>query len=155
MTRDLWWDAQRLGVDIPRLKSIHPARNKRYTVTIRDTFHRPERNSDRATWLAFAKEINAHVIDDTAIKGIGLFERMALYAGAEMNFGIPNGPLCLLYYTEYPFRIYVDPDVNGIDFKRQGHADNDQLPWFRSNQRLVWTKPTLDTLLADFEKVAA
>jgi len=155
MTRDLWWDAQLRRSDIPRLRSVHPARSAKYTVTLRDTFHRPERNSDRAVWLAFAQEIGAKVIDDTAKQPIGLFERVAWYAGAEMNFGIPNGPLCLLYYTEFPFRVYVDPDVNGVDFKRQGHADGDQLPWFRDNQRLVWQKPTLEVLLSDFERVAA
>jgi len=151
MTRDLWDDALRLECDIPRLVSVLPPRDVRYTVTLRDCFHRPERNSDREVWTRFAKEVGALVIDDTSRAPISLYERVALYAGARMNFGIPNGPLGLLYYTEYPFCIFVDEDINGGDFKRQGHMEGTQVPWFRNNQRLIWRKPTLDALMDEFD----
>ena len=154
MTRDLWEDAQRLGCDIPRLRSVMPPVHlAAYTVTIRDCFYRPQRNSDRPLWTRFAREIGARIVDDTARAPIPFYERVALYAGARMNYGIPNGPLGLLYYTDYPFAVFVDEEINGADFKRQGHMEGTQLPWLRANQRLIWTAPRMDALMAEHDRV--
>ncbi|MGP1675911.1 MAG: hypothetical protein ACTS6J_01980 [Burkholderiales bacterium] len=90
------------GREIPRLKSVLPPGNERYTVTLRSTQNIGIRNSNQSTWRTFATEIGARVIEDYDVEPIGLHERMALYAGAEMNFFVTNGPAILCALSEYP-----------------------------------------------------
>jgi len=147
MWRDLWWEAQAQDRDIPRLQSVLSPRAHRFTVTLRDCLHKPERNSDRAVWTQFAKAIGALLIDDHRFAPLPLYERFAIYAGAKMNFGVVTGPLGMLYYSDVPFRLFLDPEINSIDYKRQGLDEVERLPWFRDNQRFVWGKPTFASLL--------
>ena len=147
MWRDLWQAAQEKGCGIPRIKSVLAPRSHRFTVTLRDSLHKPERNSDREVWTQFAKKIGARLIDDHRHEPLGLYERFAIYAGAQMNFGVVTGPLGMLYYSDVPFRLFLDPAINTIDYARQGHGQVERLPWFRNNQRFVWMKPNFQLLL--------
>ncbi len=147
LTDELWQDVVAAGIELPRLKSIWPPGTARYTVTIREHFWVPEKNSG-PVWRKFANAIGARIIEDTSRVPIGLYERVALYAGAEMNFGVTNGPLGLLYYTDYPFCVVADPAVTAMDWRRQGTAIGSQLPWFLPTQRIVWGEPTMDMLMA-------
>lgn len=90
------------GGSFIRLKSVLPPGNERYTVTLRNFRRFPHRNSNEAVWREFADEIGARVIPDYEDKPIHLHERMALYAGAEMNFFVTNGPVMLCFLSEYP-----------------------------------------------------
>jgi hypothetical protein len=94
-------DFCKAGVEMPRLKSVLPPGKERYTVTLRTTRRWPNRNS-RQDWLTFAAEIGARVIPDYDVEPIHLHERMSLYAGAEMNFFVTNGPVMLCFLSEYP-----------------------------------------------------
>jgi hypothetical protein len=141
------------GMELPRLRSVLPPSSAEYTVTIRETFHNPHKNSDREMWLAFAAKIGATVIEDTTREAIGLHERIALYAGARMNFGVVNGPLALLYYTSYPFAISCDPVATAKSFSGHNIKPGDQVPWFLPNQKLIWEKPTLEGMLREFETI--
>src|SRR5215813_14447557 len=148
---DLTADLDRLQRPLSRLKTVWPPRAVKYTVTIRETFHNPHKNSDRDLWLAFAERIGAHVIEDTSRKPISLYERVALCAGAKMNFGVTNGPMGLLYYTEYPFVNFADPVATRKSFGGHKISPGDQVPWFLPTQRFVWEKPTMDNLMREFD----
>jgi hypothetical protein len=139
---DIAADLARLGRELPRMHSVLPPAAVKYTVTIRETGHNRHKNSDRELWLRFGQEIGARIIEDHAREPIGLYERIALYAGARMNFGVPNGPMGMLYFTDYPFRIFCHRIAVG-----------EQVPWFRPQQRLVWQKASMDGLLREVEAI--
>lgn len=148
-----------LNCEMPRLRSVHRFHPQpmmpRYTVTLRNSKHRSWRNSNREVWEHFAWEIGAMVIEDWSDDPISLQERIAWYAGAKMNFGVPTGPLSILAWTDYPLCEVADPETCGDDYAKQGIAVGTQVPWFRSNQRIVWEKPSLDLLMSLVERKAA
>jgi len=150
---DLWRDVQASGVEMPRLRSVlEPVVSRsRYTVTIRDTFWEPQKNS-APVWRKFANRIGARVIDDTSRVKIGLHQRVAIYAGAEMNFGVPNGPFSMLWWTPYSMTMFCDPVLNGPDWKRQDTEIGGQVPWMLPGQRMVWATATMDRLMEEFER---
>jgi hypothetical protein len=132
----------------PRLTSVLPPRKDyRYTVTLRNYQHHPGRNSDLELWRMFAKEIGAYVFEDFADQPIHLHDRVAICAGAEMNFGVTNGPVWLLFLTPYPVTMF-DCAINASGFNTQHVPTGGQPPWALPNQRLVWERPTMDNLLA-------
>lgn len=90
------------GGEITRLATVLPAGSERYTITLRTTRRWPWRNSDETVWRDFAAEIGARVIPDYEVDPLHLHERMALYAGAEMNFFVTNGPVILCFLSNYP-----------------------------------------------------
>lgn len=136
-----------------RLRSVFAPASHRYTVTLRRCWHNKAKNSDEKVWLEFAAAIGAYVIPDFDAKPIGLFERMSLYAGAEMNFGVPNGPTALCSMSEYPVTIFCDPATSKGGFAAHGIAEGEQYPYALPGQRLVWEKPTLDGLMREFNSM--
>lgn len=155
---DLQADAERLrgnAKDIPRFRSVLPPSDKRFTVTIRDTFRNVHKNSDRVLWEKFAARTGAYIIDDHAKKPMELHDRIALYAGAKMNFGVVNGPLAALYYSPYPFCIHCDPIASAKSFGGHKIKSGDRAACFLPNQRWVWEKPTMDSLMRAFDDVQA
>jgi hypothetical protein len=131
--------------DFPRLRSVLPPGRARYTVTMRNVPIHKERNSS-PMWRKFAEKIGAALIEDHADKPIGLHERMALYAGAKMNFGVVNGPMGMLMLSQYPMMM-CGCEIAEYAWNKHGVAHGDQLPWFLPGQSLMWTIPTLDDLL--------
>lgn len=126
------------GHGFTRLKSIKPPAAERYTVTIRNSRIDKYRNSDAKLWRAFAKEIGAYVIEDYYDKPIDLHDRMALYAGARMNFGVWSGPMFLITLTNYPCFCTnwgVDEPVKIIN---SGIKRGASPPWLMNNQFTVW-----------------
>lgn len=132
---------------LKKLKSVLPPGNERYTVTLRDYDRYPRRNSNRENWLKFAKTIGARVIDDWYLCPIGLHERMALYAGAEMNFHVANGPAILCYLSDAPITAFLK-NVDADYHARHGFPVGSQLPWLNKNQRFVWRDDTYENLMA-------
>ena len=93
------------------------------------------------------------VIEDYAVKPIPLHERMALYAGAEMNFGVGNGPLTMLALTPYPMMMFA----SGTDPGRRtrfGLLPGERIPWMGERQHLIWDNDDLGKLRREFEKVS-
>ena len=133
--------------EFERMKSVLPPKQVRYTVTLRNYQHHRYRNSDEKLWREFADKIGAVVIEDFFDKPIGLHERVALYAGAEMNFGVTNGPLWLLFMTPYPVTMF-NCAANAPLWLEHGITPGTQLPWALPRQRLVWEPPTMDNLMA-------
>lgn len=140
--------------DIPRLKSIKPPANVKYTVTLRQMAFKPGRNSNLDVWKAFARWIGAHLIEDHFVQPISMAERMSLYAGAEMNFGIMGGPMALLLWTPYAFRTVCPPSSPYLTRSMGSHGMHvgKQWPFQLPNQKLVWEEQTLDNLMRMFEE---
>jgi hypothetical protein len=135
-----------------RLQSVFKPYNAEYTVTLRRTVRKTYRNSDEPLWREFAKKIGAVVIEDYYVKPIGLYERMALYAGAKMNFGVTNGPMALLMITSYPAMMWdCSSSIKG--FRRHGINVGDSFPWLLPSQSMKWEKPTMELLMGTMDKI--
>lgn len=138
--------------DFPRITTKLPARSERYTVTMRSIGPggmKPFRDSNDKVWREFAKEIGASVIEDYRIDPMPLAERVALYAGAEMNFGVVNGPMGLLYFTPYPMMMF---DCSSCEYawSKHGIKRGHQLPWATPDQILIWEGQGIETLRRNF-----
>ena len=138
------------GGKIARLRSVRPPGDVRFTVTLRHEPRIRDMNSDAGAWRRFAAEIGAEVIEDYNDAPIELHEKLALYAGARMNFGVVNGPMHLLTLTEYPVTIFK-ANVSAPNLAKHGIPTATQLPWARPHQRLVWEDDTYDNLMRYFE----
>ena len=113
------------------------------TVTIRDSFRNPHRNSNREAWECFAKDIGAVVIDDCDLKPIPLKERWDLYQ-CRMNLFVDNGPANLCYFSDAPYismKFQPTPHLEKIGFPKGA-----QIPWANKNQKLVWEDDTYENL---------
>lgn len=141
-----FWKA---GRRFKRLRSVRPAGKERYTVTLRKTQRAPLRDSDESVWRDFAAEIGALVIPDYDEKPIHLHERMALYAGAQMNFFVSNGPGLLCSFSEYPCMLFNTVHARG-SLLEDGLADGAQYPWLMPNQRAIWEEATAESLRRHF-----
>lgn len=139
----------RTGATLPRLKSVVPPGRERYTVTLRRTQRAASRNSREADWRTFAAEIGARVIEDYDVAPIHLHERMALYAGAEMNFFVTNGPVMLAFLSEYPAMGF---DVQNSPMVKLGVPFGEPYPFLlRDRHYQVYEPDTLDNLRRHFE----
>lgn len=134
-----------------RLRSVFPAGAHRFTVTLRRCWHNKRKNSDEGVWRKFAELIGAHVIEDYDERPMGLYERVSLYAGAQMNFGVPNGPITLCTMTPYPVTIFCDPETTAGGFAAHDIRIGEQFPYALPNQRLVWEQATVDGLMREFK----
>lgn len=134
------------GMKVPRLKSVLPPGKEKYTVTLRNMQRYSNRNSREADWRTFAAEIGARVIQDYEVEPIHLHERMALYAGAEMNFFVTNGPVMICFLSEYPAMGF---DVQNSPPKGVPHGGryNFMLP----QHQQIWEPDTLPVIRKHFE----
>ncbi len=135
------------GVKFPRLRSVLPAGNERYTVTLRRTQRADTRNSNVDVWRTFAGEIGARVIPDYDDEPIHLHERMALYAGAEMNFFVTNGPAVLCFLSEYPAMQF---DVQKGPPKNAGLAHGERYPFLLPQHHQIYEPDDLDVIRRHF-----
>lgn len=133
------------GRRFKRLRTVKPAGTERYTVTLRKTQRSPLRDSDEDVWRDFASEIGARVIPDYDVEPIHMHDRMALYAGAEMNFFVSNGPGVLCSFTEYPCMLFNTHHAAG-SLKGDGVGFGAQYPWMLPNQRAIWEEATPESL---------
>lgn len=139
----------RAGQQFEPLRTVHNPGDVRYTVTLREEPRIPERNSNAAAWRAFAAEIGALVIEDHLVNPIDLHVRMALYAGAEMNFFVPNGPMHICSLAGYPLMAFSCNKCEG-GFGRTGIAFGQNYPWHKPGQSLIWEDDALDNLRRHF-----
>lgn len=137
------------GRRFKRLRSVKPAGTDRYTVTLRKTERSPLRDSDEPVWREFAEEIGARVIPDYDVEPIHLHDRMALYAGAEMNFFVSNGPGVLCSFTEYPCMLFNTRHARE-SLIGDGMREGEQYPWMLPNQRAIWEQATPEALRRHF-----
>lgn len=133
-----------------RLRSPKPPGTERYTVTLRKTQRSPLRNSDESVWRNFATEIGARIIPDYEDEPIHLHDRMALYAGAEMNFFVSNGPGLLCSFTEYPCMLFNTHHSAGSLEADGLKGWGAQHPWLLPNQRAIWEEATSESIRRHF-----
>lgn len=141
------------GRQFDRIQSIKPPVDCKYTVTIRDneTGTARGRDSNRAAWEAFAAEIGAVVIDDYCRQPIHLHDRLALYAGARMNFGVCNGPVHMITMSPYPVSLWVNSNAAVKSHLRWGLEHGRKMPHMLDNQHMVWAEDNLDNLRRTFD----
>jgi hypothetical protein len=133
------------------LRSVLPPGSARYTVTLRHQVRKsPYRNSNEAAWRQFASDIGAILIDDYDDRPIHLHERVALYAGAEMNFGVSCGPMFLCSVTEYPCMIF-NWGCQRPFLEKVGLRYGEQMPWFGKDQIAVWGPDDLPSIRRNFD----
>jgi hypothetical protein len=139
---------------LPRLKSVWPPGHSRYTVTLRQQRRKsPYRNSNKPAWLTFAHEIGALIIEDYDVVPICIHERMAAYAGAEMNFGVSNGPMVLCGLSPYPCMSFCwgrGSDQREV-LRKYGMPFGTNAPWCGPDQYTLWDDDDLDTIRRHFK----
>ena len=148
---------------------------KPVVITIRDQRFRPERNSNRASWLAFAERLDPTVfapifVLDTTSRGPGeRYERFpvfhvgshdailraALYQLAFLNICIVHGPTELMWFNRhcrYVIFMPLDtgPETSPDYLTEQGFPVNEQPPFCGPHQRWVWAPDTLDNIEPHF-----
>lgn len=134
---------------IVKLSSVLPAGSEEFTVTLRSYERHPERNSG-GDWRKFAKDIGAMLIEDYSVGKMPLHKRMALYAGARMNYFVVNGPCSLALFSDYPYTVFMK-NIN-VDYHLRHGWYRTQLPWARGPQKCVWDKEdTYANLMEEFE----
>jgi hypothetical protein len=147
---DLVAYCQRNGTAFRRLSSVLPRGTAQFTVTLRREGRVPVMNSNEGAWRRFAEAIGAVVIADYDDAPLHLHRKLALYAGAEMNFGVVNGPMHLLTLTHCPVTIFK-ANVSASNLKKHGIPTGSQLPWAGPGQRLVWEDDDYDNLMRHFD----
>lgn len=138
----------REGMDVPRLKSLLPAADVEYTVTLRNTQRSPGRNSRPDVWREFAAEIGARVIADYDDAPINLHQRMALYAGARQNFFVTNGPVMLCFLSEYPAMGFC---VNESPMTKFGVPFGEKYPFCLPQHHQIYETDTPEAIRRHFE----
>src|SRR5262245_16791219 len=148
-----WYKA---GQRFKRLQSVKPAVKCDYTVTIRQNKAGAKgRDSNRVVWEEFARRIGATVIDDWYVKPIHMHDRIALYAGAKMNYGVCNGPIAMTTLTEYPVAMVINTESARNATMRWGTQVGEKLPWMLPNQHHIWQDDdSVASLLRIHESIA-
>ena len=145
----------RAGKTFERLKATKkPEDVARYTVTLRRNEMAPARNSNEEAWRTFARQIGAYVIEDYVDQPIHLHDRMALYSEAEMNFGVSNGPLAMIGFTDYPMIMFVPKGSAASATVKSGVPWGGKYPWMLSNQNMIWEQDNLENLRACYKYMA-
>jgi hypothetical protein len=149
------------GNKFRRLQTVKTPVKCKFTVTIRNNHddtkmrpHSPERNSNPDTWYRFADEIGATLIEDHFIKPIHLHDRVALYAGAQMNFGVLNGPMYMLSLTAYPMTMMVNNAAAERQLRKWPASPGNNFPWLLNKQTMFWRHDDdIDNLRRMFDEV--
>jgi hypothetical protein len=162
----------REGIAVPRLTVSHPREGGYVTITLRETYHHQDRNSDLIAWTAFARWLNTQherviVVRDTAcadspLDNLITFEtasrdlavRASLYENAKCNCFVSNGPWSLAAFSLRPWLCFIKLEeveqvgVNTPGYWRDymGVNAEGQLPWATLKQRFVYQPDTFENL---------
>jgi hypothetical protein len=167
-------------VSVERWLAPRTRGRKPVVITIRDQRFRPERNSNRASWLAFADRLDAAVyapifVLDTSqvLHGPGerherypVFHagahdtllRAALYQLAFLNMCIVHGPTELMWFNQrcrYAIFMPLDsgPETSPAYLTEQGFTVGGQPPFCAPHQRWIWGPDTLDNIEQNFREM--
>lgn len=137
---------------IDRLESPAVNGSHEYTVTLRRQAEKPHRNSNDAAWRKFAREIGALVIEDFDDRPIDLLDRMAIYAGARMNYGVVCGPLHVVSLTDYPLTM-LKLGANARFAVDSGIPAGSRMPWLADHHVVLWEDDTYDNIRRCWEQM--
>lgn len=139
-------------------KIEYPIEPKGYiTITLRRS-RSPQRNSNTTEWRKFASTVAREVvlIQDYEDQPIELMERMKLYARAEMNLMVNNGPALLCVLSDAPYlmmRTLCGPDCGAASeaiMAKLGITKGFQYPWANERQRLSYLEDTAENIHREF-----
>jgi hypothetical protein len=163
---------------VERWLQSHAEGRRCITITLRSYGYMPDRNSNEAAWVAFARRLDPakylcvfvldthRTLDPTppalaefvilreASWNIGL--RLALYEAAYLNLSVNNGPMLLCWLGARPRYVtfkMVTPSVPQAteDFIRsRGFEIGRSLPFAAPGQKLVWEDDTLAVIEREF-----
>lgn len=152
----------------------------RITMTLREAAHHPLRNSRTSEWVLAAEELaergclvtilrDAARADVPLVGGrcpavcqvpkasVDLAQRAALYASADLNVGICNGPMWMAVFMDAPV-LMLRPTTNAAGgcyddafYRRWGVPRGSQLPTSPPYQRLVWEEDRCDAIVRSIE----
>jgi hypothetical protein len=152
----------------PRTRGRKPV-----VITIRDQRFRPERNSNRASWLAFAERLDTSVyapifVLDTShdlqrageryerfpvfhVGAHDTVQRAALYQLAHLNLSIVHGPTELMWFNRHcRYAIFMPlesgPETSRAYLAEQGFTVHAQQAFSGPHQRWIWASDTLDNI---------
>jgi len=137
------------------------------TITLRKSHAgwQPARDSNLPEWNKVREGLKQRgkkviVIDDAEENCIPVPDRMALYAGADMNLSVNTGPAMLCHFSKAPYLTFkmipeTDPERTHIreNLEISGFPIGGQFPWAHEKQRLVWETDTADTILRHYDEV--
>ena len=97
------------------------------------------------------KRTRVVVLPECELDPIPIETRMRLYANADMNYGVNNGPMSLCYLSDSPYMVFnMLPDVPEGESLRKHMEQDDfvdkQFPWAHEKQRLFWKPDTIENL---------
>lgn len=168
----IWTQAFATGEYVLRVPETMVAqRPARYvTISLRNTGWWVERTSDFAQWAIVAAELRRNGYDvvvipdgvkpDETIPGVesdahaacDVLARASLYAGAELNLGIANGPLWLCWFLGLPVLICKiinenEPCAGAGMWRAMGVEPGTQPRKAKPRQRLVWQSDQAEIVL--------
>tara|TARA_B100001093_G_scaffold519034_1_gene606093 strand:+ start:889 stop:2454 length:1566 start_codon:yes stop_codon:yes gene_type:complete len=182
------------GEDIPRLRAT--AQGKTYmaqwlsslgketrpvTITLRESSHKPARNSNIVEWAEAAKKIsglgfhpiivrdteNSFNTPDPLFKNfshcpqaaVNLDLRLALYELCQTNLMVLNGPGVLCWLSKKASYIMFRMITSNVDnsnlamLASMGLAPNSDLAIASPKQRLIWETDTSENIVREFQKL--
>lgn len=175
-------DAARKGTKIPKLLPTEAARRyvaqwlcwnrKIVTLTTRNQSTHSDRNSNSDAWadvdawltenfdnyyVVFLKDTHVALASENGNwSELDPDLRLALYERAAMNLIGNNGPATLLWFSDAPFIQFgfgLPAEKWTKHMAEHLHLKpGDQLPWARSDQRLVWRPDSFEVMREEFER---
>lgn len=131
-----------------------PKKSGYVTVTMRES-RKPTRNSNRPEWEKFIKWCPqpVEVIEDFSVKPISLKDRLDLYAGADLNLMVANGPALVCHFSDMPIMeikyINASPEFFG-NLQVHGIEHGFQWPFKSKRQKIVWQDDTFENIKAAY-----
>ena len=149
--------------------TMKPSREKYVTITLRQSFRNKHRNSNMEAWTQFqayleGKGVDVAVLPECEDAPINVEHRMALYAHADMNLGVAQGPMALCIFSDAPYITLNQnpPDPNGeaqYDINKllvkTGFPPGSQYAFRTDRQILVWEQDSFENIVAAYERMMA
>ncbi len=178
----MWRQVAAMRDDIRPLRAIEPrweSKDRLVTITLRESEHWPERNSNVGDWAAAALWLEEDgwdviIVRDTftarekignlstdAMASESITARARLYTSAAVNMFISNGPAWLALALDVPVVMlrpvndFLRGPFGSEAFAANGVEYGAQIPGAPPYQRLVWTDDTADNIMAAFHAYVA
>ena len=132
------------------------------TITLRESFRKTFRNSNIEAWYRVAAEIGKDkpviVLQDCEYKPMPVAQRMELYAHADMNLSVSNGPAALLYLSEAPYLVFnMIPHMDERRIYEQhlssgGFGIGSQFDFRNERQAIVWDHDDYEVIMKAYHE---
>ena len=152
---------------LDKLRSVLPSPAGQYTtITLRESFRNKYRNSNVPAWMRFREYLEKRgkkviVFPECEDDPIDVLQRMAVYAGAEMNLGTSSGPMALCMLSDAPYIINnICPDTKGEPVQydmekllRDSGYWQVQLPFQTPKQLIGWEPDSYENICRAYESL--